>query len=104
MIGSILKLVRSGATLLNSRLQGKKRWVSLAAYVLLGISTVAGFQLDGLARGLALDPDISKDSTLIAIATAAGITFRFFQSMGRNREMSTQVDSLEARLDNKGIR
>ena len=104
MIGSILKLVRSGASLMNKGLQGKKRWVSLFAYALLAVSSVAGFELDGLARGLALDSDISKDSTLIAIAAAAGITFRFFQNMGRGREMSKQVDGLEVRLKREGIR
>jgi hypothetical protein len=98
------KLICSGATILNERLQGRKRWVSLFAYAMLAISTVAGFQLDDLARDIALDPEINKDSTLIAIAAAAGITFRFFQTMGRNREMSKQVDELEARLDKKGIR
>jgi len=104
MKSSMIKLILAGATILNESLQGRKRWMSLFAYALLAISTLAGFQIDELARNLALDPGINKDSTLIAIATAAGITFRFFQSMGRNREMSKQVDSLEARLDKKGIR
>jgi hypothetical protein len=65
---------------------------------------VLGFPLGDLAREIALDPGVTKDSTLLAIATAAGVTFRFFQNMGRSRELSKQVDSLEARLERKGIR
>ena len=104
MTANMMKLIRAAATVLNGKLQGRKRWISLIAYLLLAISTVAGFQLDVLAKDLALDPEINKDLTLIAIATAAGITFRFFQNMGRSRDLSEQVDSLEARLDKKGIR
>tara|TARA_Y100000310_G_scaffold261284_1_gene270572 strand:- start:379 stop:693 length:315 start_codon:yes stop_codon:yes gene_type:complete len=104
MASNMMTLIRAGAAILNESLQGKKRWISLLAYLMLAISTVAGFQLDALARDLALDPAINKESTLIAIATAAGVTFRFFQSVGRNRELSKQVDALEDRLDRKGIR
>ena len=104
MSSNLLKIILASAGAVNSMLQGKKRWVSLLAYSLLAIATVAGFPLVDLARDMALDPLVSKDSTLIAIATAAGITFRFFQSMGRNRELSKQVDALEDRLDRKGIR
>ena len=104
MNSSAISLARAAATFINQNLQGKKRWLSLAAYSLLAISTVAGFQLDALARDVALDPEINKDSTLIAIATAAGITFRFFQNMGRTRDVSARVDDVEARLNKRGIR
>ena len=50
MASNVNTLMRAGASIINESLQGKKRWISLLAYLLLAISTVAGFQLDALAR------------------------------------------------------
>jgi hypothetical protein len=104
MNSNILKALLSSVGLVNTLLQGKKRWVSLLAYALLAVATVAGFPIGDLAKEVALDPEIQKDSTLIAIATAAGITFRFFQSMGRARDVGKQVSDLEARLERNNLK
>ena len=104
MNSSFLKALLSSVGAFNTMLQGKKRWVSLVAYALLAVATVGGFPLGDLARDLALDPEIRKDSTLIAIATAAGVTFRFFQSMGRSREVGKQVSDIEDRMKRNRIK
>lgn len=100
---NLFSLTRNVAGALNFYLQGKKRWVSLAGYVLLAVATVAGFSLDDLARNLALDPEIKKDTTLIGIAAAAGVTFRFFQSMGRARDLNGTISEITARLKKQGM-
>ena len=104
MNSSFIKILLSSVGAANGLLQGKKRWVSLIAYVLLAVATVSGFPLGDLARDLALDPEIKKDSTLLGIAAAAGVTFRFFQSMGRSREVGKQVSDIEARMERNKIK
>jgi hypothetical protein len=94
---TLFSLTRTIAGVTNQYLQGKKRWVSLAGYLMLAIATVAG-------KDLTLDPGVSKDSTLIALAAAAGVTFRFFQSMGRTRDFGEAISRITDRLDRKGIR
>lgn len=101
---TLFGLTRTIAGVTNQYLQGKKRWVSLAGYLMLAIATVAGFDLGSLSKDLTLDPGVSKDSTLIAIAAAAGVTFRFFQNMGRTRDFGEAISRITDRLDRKGIR
>jgi uncharacterized membrane protein YbjE (DUF340 family) len=101
---TLFSLTRTIAGVTNQYLQGKKRWVSLAGYLMLAIATVAGFDLGSLSKDLTLDPGVSKDSTLIALAAAAGVTFRFFQSMGRTRDFGEAISRITDRLDRKGIR
>jgi uncharacterized membrane protein YbjE (DUF340 family) len=101
---TLFSLTRTIAGVTNQYLQGKKRWVSLAGYLMLAIATVAGFDLGSLSKDLTLDPGVSKDSTLIALATAAGVTFRFFQNMGRTRDFGEAISRITDRLDKKGIR
>ena len=101
---TLFGLTRSVAGALNHYLQGKKRWVSLLGYLMLAVATASGFPLDDLARDLALDPEIQKDSTLIAIGLAAAATFRFFQNMGRSRDLNDKISEVTDRLDRKGIR
>jgi len=101
---TLFSLTRTIAGVTNQYLQGKKRWVSLAGYLMLAIATVAGFDLGSLSKDLTLDPGVSKDSTLIALAAAAGVTFRFFQNMGRTRDFGEAISRITDRLDRKGIR
>ena len=101
---TMFSLIRSVAGAMNQNLQGKKRWVSLAGYVLLAVATASGFPLKDLASDLALDPGIQKDSTLIAIFAAAAATFRVFQNMGRSRDLNDKISKVADRLDRKGIK
>ena len=103
MNANLITIIRASASLIRTSLQGRKRWISLAGYALLAVAAVGGFDLDGLARQLALDPNIEKDGTLIAIALAAGTTFRFFQSLGRNRKVDEEIADARERMDRNGV-
>jgi hypothetical protein len=96
----LISLARVSATLINQNLQGKKRWLSLCAFGLLIAATLAGFPLDDLVRQMALDPNWEKDTTIAALMAAGGVTFRFFQQVGTNRDVREQVDRV-AELERK---
>jgi hypothetical protein len=49
---------------------------------------------------MALDPNWEKDTTIAALMAAGGVTFRFFQQVGTNRDVREQVDRV-AELERK---
>lgn len=98
MNADALTAFRSGAAIIRQALQGKKRWLSLAAYALLALGAVLEIPMQDLARQFALDQEWGKDSTVIALGIAAAATFRFFQSLGHNRQTEEHFKLIEDRI------
>lgn len=103
MNANVISIMRSGAALIRQNMQGKKRWISLVIYLLLALSAFFGFELTDLSKKIALDPNLEQDGTLLALALAAGTTFRFFQTMGRNRKLDEEVAEIRERMDRNGV-
>ena len=67
MAVNLLEVVRVGSSLLREGLQGRKRWISVAAYLMLALGAAFGIPLESFARELALDPNWDRDGTLLRL-------------------------------------
>ena len=88
------------ANKITKMFQGKKRWLSVIAYLVLISGTMMGVPVDQFLASVVDDPGFDKNDTVGALVAAAAVQFRFFQNMGTNRELKSRVDGLEK--PNKG--
>ena len=82
--------------------QGKKRWLSVIAYLVLIAGTVMGVPVDQFLASVVDDPGFDRQDTVAALVAAAAVQFRFFQNMGANRELRSRVEGLEKPKKGKG--
>ena len=96
MMGTEWLMMRALTSKLRSAFEGRKRWLSLLLYALLALATWSGLPTSEIAQTILGDSSGNNSSTYALIAAAALAQFRFFQTMGTNRESQKRLARLES--------
>ena len=86
--------IQTAAGKIVKSMQGKKRWLTLAAYALMIAGTLSGLPVDDLLGSMMGDPGFTEKGTVATLLGAGLLQFRFFQNLGTNRELRERVTRL----------